>query len=278
MYSKSLKTTSLIILTSLTLSACSWLKQPAAPVEESRPTALPSGSVGQTTEPSTTGQNTGAVSTTPKGPYIPSTAAVDPNASMHIVAAGDTLYNIAKRYGVKQDDIIAWNNMPDITVKLGQSLHVKSPTGATTSTTVAGTSPTVVKQPPAVKDDTPTGTGNVNWGRPTTGAVITQYTEANKGVDIAGTKGQAIVAAADGKVVYSGNKLSGYGNLLIIQHNKTFLSAYAHNQTLLVKEGDNVKKGQKIAEMGNSDADRVKLHFEIRQLGKPVNPTKFITF
>lgn len=271
---KSLKTTSLIIFASLTLSACSWLQQPAAPVEESRPTALPSGSIGQTVEPSSVNQN--VVSATPTGPYIPSTAVVDPNASMHIVAAGDTLYNIAKRYGVKQDDIIAWNNMPDITVKLGQSLYVKSPTGMTT--TVATTSPTVVKQPPAVKDDTPIGTGNVNWGRPTIGAVITQYTEANKGVDIGGTKGQAIVAAAAGKVVYSGNKLSGYGNLLIIQHNKTFLSAYAHNQTLLVKEGDNVKKGQKIAEMGDSDAARVKLHFEIRQLGKPVNPTKFINF
>lgn len=278
MYAKSLKVSSFIILTSLTLSACSWLQQPSAPVEQSSPTALPSGSIG-TTEPSSNNAGTTTSTTTaPKGPYIPSTAAVDPNASVHIVAAGDTLYNIGKRYGVKQDDIIAWNNMPDITVKLGQSLYVKSPTGGTTSTVVTSTPTTTTKPPVVVKDDTPVGTGNVSWGRPTAGTVITQYTEANKGIDIAGTKGQAVVAAADGKVVYSGNKLSGYGNLLIIQHNKTFLSAYAHNQTLLAKEGDNVKKGQKIAEMGNSDTDKVKLHFEIRQLGKPVNPTKFINF
>lgn len=277
MHTKSLKTASLIILTLLTLSSCSWLKQPPAPIEQSSPTALPSGSAREVDSP-TGSASTGVVTTAPNGPYIASSAPVDMNARVHIVAAGDTLYNIARRYGIKQDDIIAWNHMPDITVKLGQSLFVKPPQAGATATAVAPAGTIVAVKPPIAKDDTPIGTGNVNWGRPTSGSIITQYTEANKGVDIAGSKGQPVVAAADGKVVYSGNKLSGYGNLLIIQHNKTFLSAYAHNQTLLVKEGDNVKKGQKIAEMGNSDTDKVKLHFEIRQLGKPVNPTKFIKF
>ena len=91
-----------------------------------------------------------------------------------------------------------------------------------------------------------------------------------------GRAGDAVIAAADGRVVYSGAGLRGYGNLIILKHNNTFLTAYAHNQTLLVKEDQSVKKGQKIAEMGNSDADRVKLHFEIRRQGKPVDPAKYL--
>ena len=97
-------------------------------------------------------------------------------------------------------------------------------------------------------------------------------------MDIAGTAGQAVVSAADGKVVYAGSGLRGYGNLVIVQHNQTFLTAYGHNQNLLVKEGQTVKRGQTIARMGNSDADRTKLHFEVRQNGKPVNPTQFVAF
>ena len=102
------------------------------------------------------------------------------------------------------------------------------------------------------------------------------FTDANKGVDISGTKGTPIHAAASGKVVYSGAGLRGYGRLVIIKHNATWLSAYAHNEKILVAEGENVKKGQKIAEMGSSDADQVKLHFEIRKQGKPVDPMKFL--
>ncbi len=97
-----------------------------------------------------------------------------------------------------------------------------------------------------------------------------------KGVDIVGQRGQTVVASASGKVVYSGSGLRGYGKLIIIKHNKTYLSAYAHNDQILVKEGQSVSKGQKIAEMGNSDADQVKLHFEIRKLGKPVDPAKYL--
>ena len=98
----------------------------------------------------------------------------------------------------------------------------------------------------------------------------------NKGIDIAGSAGDSVLAAADGRVVYAGAGLRGYGNLIILKHNNTYLTAYAHNQTLLVKEDQNVKQGQKIAEMGNSDADQVKLHFEIRRQGKPVDPAKYL--
>jgi lipoprotein NlpD len=98
----------------------------------------------------------------------------------------------------------------------------------------------------------------------------------NKGLDIAGNAGDPVLAAADGRVVYAGSGLRGYGNLIILKHNNTYLTAYAHNQSLLVKEDQTVKQGQKIAEMGNSDADQVKLHFEIRRQGKPVDPAKYL--
>jgi lipoprotein NlpD len=120
----------------------------------------------------------------------------------------------------------------------------------------------------------------LDWGLPTKGKLIGEYSESanRKGVDIAGNKGQAILASAAGKVVYSGSGLRGYGKLVIIKHNRTYLSAYAHNEQLLVKEGQNVQKGQEIAEMGNTDSDQVKLHFEIRKFGKPIDPAKFLNF
>lgn len=116
------------------------------------------------------------------------------------------------------------------------------------------------------------------WGMPTAGKLVAGFSENDnrKGVDIAGQRGQSIVASASGKVVYSGSGLRGYGKLIIIKHNKTFLSAYAHNERILVKEGQSVSKGQKIAEMGSSDADKIKLHFEIRKRGKPVDPAKYL--
>lgn len=118
----------------------------------------------------------------------------------------------------------------------------------------------------------------LEWAMPTRGKVIAEYSESGnrKGVDFSGIKGQPVLASESGKVVYSGSGLRGYGKLVIIKHNKTFLSAYAHNEQILVKEGQSVSRGQKIAEMGNTDADQVKLHFEIRKFGKPVDPAKFL--
>jgi len=119
----------------------------------------------------------------------------------------------------------------------------------------------------------------LDWGWPTQGKVVAEFSDTSsaKGVDISGKAGQPIHAAAAGKVVYSGSSLRGYGKLIIIKHNKTYLSAYAHNSQILVKEGQSIAKGQKIAEMGDSDADRVKLHFEIRRFGKPVDPMKYLS-
>ena len=125
---------------------------------------------------------------------------------------------------------------------------------------------------PEIDDD------NLGWIWPATGKIVAGFSEsANlKGIDIAGKAGQPVVASAAGKVVYAGTGLRGYGKLIIVKHNATFLSAYAHNREIAVKEGQQVAKGQKIAEMGDTDADQVKLHFEIRRLGKPVDPTKFL--
>ncbi len=146
-------------------------------------------------------------------------------------------------------------------------------TGAPAATAVvsAATSPTPVAAP--ANDD-------VDWAWPIQpapkGKIVAMFTDANKGLDISGTKGSPVLASAPGKVVYSGAGLRGYGRLVIIKHNATWLSAYAHNEKILVAEGEEVKKGQKIAEMGSSDADQVKLHFEIRKQGKPVDPMQFL--
>ena len=237
------------------------------------------------------------------GGYIPSNAPVDINAATHTVVRGDTVYNIAKRYQITQDNLRAWNNMADNTISVGQVLRVK-PAGYTAPAGSAATS-AARTQPPSASSATPnvpstpqantskvaapattptvsTGgvrnTGGITWQRPTAGNVITKFGGTNKGVDIAGNPGQPVVAAADGKVVYAGSGLRGYGNLVIIQHSPTFLSAYGHNQSLLVNEGQTVKRGQTIAKMGNSDASRTQLHFEVRQNGKPVNPANYVAF
>ena len=117
---------------------------------------------------------------------------------------------------------------------------------------------------------------NVSWTWPTDGKVSAGFDDGKKGIDIAGKSGQQVLAASSGKVMYAGSGIRGYGNLVIVKHTNNLLSAYAHNKVILVKEGQTVTKGQKIAEMGNSDSDGVKLHFEIRQQGKPVDPSKFL--
>ena len=117
----------------------------------------------------------------------------------------------------------------------------------------------------------------LSWIWPADGKVVATFDEGkNKGVDIAGKPGQQVVAAGAGKVMYAGSGIRGYGNLVIVKHSDSLLSAYAHNRTIVVKEGQSVNKGQMIAEMGDSDTDTVKLHFEIRQLGKPVDPSRFL--
>ena len=124
----------------------------------------------------------------------------------------------------------------------------------------------------------PAGNGDrIDWAWPASGKVIAAFNEtSSKGVDLAGKPGDPVLAAAGGRVVYAGTGLRGYGKLVIVKHDNSFLSAYAHNQNLLVKEGQAVSKGQKIAELGDTDSDRPKLHFEIRRQGKPVDPSKYL--
>lgn len=142
-------------------------------------------------------------------------------------------------------------------------------------------SPKVAETKPREKmSDTPGATGsdddNIAWIWPADGKVISSFSDGKKGIDIAGKIGQPVLAAGSGKVLYAGSGIRGYGNLVILKHTNNLLSAYAHNKTIFVKEDQTVNKGQKIAEMGNSDTDAVKLHFEIRQQGKPVDPSKFL--
>ena len=137
--------------------------------------------------------------------------------------------------------------------------------------------PTPTPAPPATTPDKAgTDREDMDWTWPVKGKVIAPFTENAKGMDIGGKKGAPVVAAASGRVVYAGAGLRGYGKLIIIKHNDTWLSAYAHNDNLLVKEQEDVRKGQRIAEMGSSDADQVKLHFEVRRVGKPVDPQKIL--
>lgn len=142
-----------------------------------------------------------------------------------------------------------------------------------------GATPPAAPPPaPAAEPEKAAGTDreDVDWMWPVKGKVIAPFSESTKGMDIAGKKGAPVVAAAGGRVVYAGEGLRGYGKLVIIKHNNTWLSAYAHNDKLLVKEQEDVRKGQKIAEMGSTHTDAVKLHFEVRRQGKPVDPVKVL--
>lgn len=204
----------------------------------------------------------------------------------YTVKPGDTVIRIGLETGQNWRDIVRWNGLdnPNL-IEVGQVLRV-APPGAVPSDSVAVARP--VPAPTVLPSATPNGAAapavpaapsdeDVTWIWPTSGQVVAGFDEAkNKGLDIAGKAGDAVVASGDGRVVYAGAGLRGYGNLIILKHNNTFLTAYAHNQTLLVKEDQAVRKGQKIAEMGSTDTDRVKLHFEIRRQGKPVDPAKYL--
>jgi lipoprotein NlpD len=202
------------------------------------------------------------------------------------VKPGDTLIRVGLENGQNWRDLVRWNQLESPNrIEVGQVIRVIPPVAVATPVPVPGAPATVVSPPvTAPSMANPTGPSakasadEINWIWPTApGALLAGFDEVkNKGLDLAGKQGDTVVAAADGRVVYAGSGLRGYGNLIIIKHNETFLSAYAHNQTLLVKEDQSVTKGQKIAEMGQSDSDRVKLHFEIRRQGKPVDPAQYL--
>jgi lipoprotein NlpD len=152
--------------------------------------------------------------------------------------------------------------------------QLSAPQAKPAAPVVAPIEPRPVDKTAATEDDD----GKVDWGWPTNGKLLSTFNETTnlKGIGIGGKAGQAVIASASGRVLYSGEGIRGFGKLVIIKHNKVFLSVYAHNSQLLVKEGQNVAKGQKIAEMGNTDSDQIKLHFEIRRFGKPVDPIKLL--
>jgi lipoprotein NlpD len=210
------------------------------------------------------------------------------------VRPGDTLIRIGLETGQNWRDIQAWNQLvnPNL-IEVGQVLRVVppgvDPTQPAAAPVASGTvAARPLNAPAATAPAAPTPVApsaapaaaspdDIAFVWPVAGSVIETFDEVkNKGLDIAGKMGDPVLAAADGRVVYAGAGLRGYGNLIILKHNNTYLTAYAHNQNLLVREDQAVKQGQKIAEMGSSDADRVKLHFEVRRQGKPVDPLKHL--
>jgi lipoprotein NlpD len=162
--------------------------------------------------------------------------------------------------------------------------RLKAEEGVPTQAAAAPAPAVAAEKPPVEKPAAPApaaeGAGEIDWAWPAGGKLIGTFSEggaeSNKGIDIAGKLGEPVLSAAAGKVVYAGSGLRGYGNLVIVRHNAAFLSAYAHNSRILVKEGQTISRGQKIAELGNSDADQPKLHFEVRHQGKPVDPLKYL--
>lgn len=315
----------------------------ATPYTPSTPSAAtpytPSGATAAT--PYTPPASSGSAYSHPTGVYPP----VDANATFHTVVAGDTLYNIAKRYHVSQDNIRMWNNMPDNTVKLGQSLRVKpTSAGGTASTSYSGGSSATgsyrvvagdtlfgiarnhgmtagqlralnnltddnvkigqvlrvsgsntaaatpapapyTPPPPTPATPAPAASSGISgktitragltWQSPLPdGSIAQAFTEKSRGVELLGASGQNVVAAADGQVIYSGNGPRGYGRLVVVQHTPQLLTAYSGGETLLAKEQQRVKRGHAIATLGGSG----KLHLEVRENGKPVNPGSYIPF
>lgn len=225
------------------------------------------------------------------------------------VKPGDTLIRIGLENGQNWRDIARWSGLenPNL-IEVGQVLRVVPPSadasgvvarpvapggrvevrtlegkpaaavaaasGAASAASGVASAPTPAVAAPAAPRD---AEEDINWAWPASGPVATPFDDnKSKGLAITGKAGDPVLAAADGRVVYAGSGLRGYGNLVIVKHNATFLTAYAHNQALLVKEDQVVRRGQKIAEMGSSDADRVQLHFEIRRQGKPVDPARLL--
>lgn len=230
----------------------------------------------------------------------------------HVVKPGETLYSIAWRYGRDYRELGNANSIPPpYNIKPGQVLRLdlrgtvtssrhndggnragaSSGRSQTAKPTTTSAKPRARSEPapkprvsraPDRSSPLPSQTqvvSNINWRWPHVGTVLAGYSvsgKVNKGVDIAGKAGDPVRAAASGNVVYAGSGLLGYGNLVIVNHNEHFLSAYAHNRKILVREGEDVKAGQIIAELGSSGTDRPKLHFEIRKNGNPVDPAHYL--
>jgi lipoprotein NlpD len=299
-WGQALRRGAMVALGALALTACTTTPRTVSVVDRTTPARSTTATTGTAASTSGTSADGRPVS----------------DAETYVVKRGDTLYQIALDHGQDWRDIAQWSALEDANqLRVGQVLRVRRPGSAPpvagqTDTGVAQTAPitgpapiaprplgtpapatpgtppaaVVVPTPPTVPAAPATAAKpsdapgeKIDWAWPAAGKVIENFNETrNKGLDIAGTPGDPVLAAADGKVVYSGSGLRGYGNLIILKHNNTYLSAYAHNRAMLVKEGQSVRRGQKIAELGQTDAESPRLHFEIRRQGKPVDPSGFL--
>jgi len=275
-----------ILLVALVLAGCA-SKPTKAPVEDRRPS------------------NAAAPAPAPVAPAAPAADAAKPlpgaenagRAGYYTVKPGDTMIRIGLENGQNWRDIVRWNGIenPNL-IEVGQVLRIVPPGVDPSAVAARGVAPPQVEARPldakpaaasasavpasaasAPSPAAPAADDEPAWAWPASGTVIGGFVDGKqKGLLIDGKAGDPVLAAADGRVVYAGSGLRGYGNLVIVKHNNTYLTAYAHNQALLVKEDQAVRRGQKIAEMGASDAERVQLHFEIRRQGKPVDPARLL--
>ena len=209
-----------------------------------------------------------------------------------LVSPGDNLYSISFVAGFDYRDVAVWNGMadPEATIYPGQVIKLYPPEGkeysgyqqaveASPSQPATQTVSTNNEQAPSQTVTVPAATSTTSeWIWPAQGEIISGFSKSKRqnGIQIAGKSGTPVKASADGSVVYSGTGLIGYGRIIIVKHSPQFLSVYAHNSRVIVKEGERVSQGQKIAEMGSTDTDRVKLHFEIRKNGTPVDPARYL--
>ena len=212
-----------------------------------------------------------------------------PSGAVHVVRPGETLYGISFRYGLRYQDLAAWNGIGDpYVIEIGQPLRLLPSRGGIVSSRPVPPAANVVSNPianagnaSAARPPTPAAPApsmmatSMAWQWPARGQILDRYVPGDRtrqGLDIGGLAGQSVTAAADGVVIFSGAGLVGYGELIIIKHSDEWLSAYGHNRRRLVAEGTRVKAGEVIAEMGRTGAPREMLHFEIRRNGKPVDP------
>jgi lipoprotein NlpD len=290
----SLRLSFVIFTSSLLLSACSSVSLNQAPVEDRNPQP-----------PKTVAAPPAPAASAPAVPEVkpPPGAENAGKPGYYTVKPGDALIRIALDNGQSWRDVAKWNGLENPNrIEVGQVLRVVPPgvePGAAMARPIAGaakseTRPLDTKPPvasasaasaaaapkEAAKDaakDSASDEDNLAWAWPVSHPVSAGFDEQrNKGLDFAGKPGDPVMAVADGRVVYAGSGLRGYGNLVIIKHNNTYLTAYAHNRAMLVEQDQVVRKGQRIAEMGSTESDTVKLHFEVRKLGKPVDPAKLL--
>lgn len=197
---------------------------------------------------------------------------------VYTVKRGDTLYKISRQTGTSVSELARLNGIsPPYTIEVGQRLKYNGT--AKTGSSKGSTKTAKVVPSSAVPQSSWPPVGQRCWRWPASGKVVMGYTTSeggNKGIDIAGPRGQAVYAAGAGKVVYAGSQLRGYGNLIMIKHSEEYITAYAHNDTLLVNNGESVKIGQKIATMGSTDSDSVRLHFQLRYKATAIDPIRYL--